>query len=83
MLALIDDLDHRHIADEVDGTDIDLDNLHAEALLEVGLELVAFFRGDEVDAIVLDEPRRLQLQVALDTPSAMEFTSDRAMITKR
>ena len=37
--------------------------------------------GDEVDAIVLDEPRRLQLQVALEQPDELVDAIGDALVT--
>ena len=68
LVALVADADHGHIAEEVDGADIDLDHLDAKALLEVGNELGAALRGDEFDAVVLHESRGAGLDVELAEP---------------
>jgi len=68
LLTLEGDADHGHVAEEVDGADIDLGDLDTEALLEVGDEFRATLGGDELDAVVLYETRGARLDVELAEP---------------
>ena len=67
-LALIADTQHGHIAQEVDGTYFYLLDLHTEASLEVGNELLATLWGDEFDAVVLHKLGGARLQMVLTEP---------------
>ena len=68
LVAIIADADHGHVAQEVDGADFNLDDLHAQALLEIGNELRTSLRRNEFDTVVLDQACRARLDMEFAKP---------------
>ena len=71
-LATIADLDHRHVADEVDRAHFHLDNLQSKTLLKVGDEVGLTVGLDKVHPVVLDDLRGQHLQSPLQEPYSHE-----------
>ena len=50
--VLIEDAEHGHVGEEVDGTHLDAVDFEAQPLLQVGLQLVVTLGFDQIDIVV-------------------------------